>query len=342
MPSIDCAMRIGCMSLIAVCIVAMCARPVQCGDKTAIAEPPVERLTKTHFPKFFLRYAPDGSHIVYSRHHANRRQANLVLVGARIMKADGSDDRPLLTPFDPQVQIQEHPCFSPDGRTLMISGGGNDTGNSAKDTFICDIDGDFRATNLRKPVPGDGVNLGEEPVFSPDGKLIAYTTVDEKLWTVHADGKNKATVVQVGQQFCHHPDWSPDGQSIAFAADRDTGIDVYTVRADGTELTRLTEHEGLDCRPRWSRDGRYILFTSNRAGNYDLFVMRADGSEVRQLTTHPANDDHGAWSPDGRFVSFVSMRDGGFDIYRFAVPAEMGAQPQTVASPPIESIVTTP
>lgn len=301
------------------CLIAVCAvaRPVSAD------EPPIERLTKTYFDKYFLRYSPDGTHIVYSRHHRNLRQANLVLVGLRIIKADGRDDRPLLADYDASVQIQEHGCFSPDGKQLLISGGGNDTGNSAKDVFVCDVDENYRARHLRKLVPGTSVMLGEEPCFSPDGKRVCFVTINETVWVVDADGKNRAQVVQVDGLYCHQPAWSPDGKWIAFATDRDGNVEVYKVRWDGTDLTRLTDDPGFDCRPRWSRDGRWILFTSNRESNHDLYVMRANGSDVRRLTFHPALDDHGDWSPDGTSIAFVSMRDGGFDIYRMPVPADL-------------------
>jgi TolB protein len=286
-------------------------------------EPPVERLTKTYYDKYFLRHSPDGSHLVYSRHHRNLRQANLVLVGQRIIKSDGTDDRPLLSEWDASVQIQEHGCFSPDGKQLLISGGGNDTGNSAKDVFVADINAEFHAANLRKIVPGTSVMLGEEPCYSPDGKRICFAEINESLWICDADGKNKSQVVQVDGLYCHQPAWSPDGKWIAFATDRDGDVEVYKVRWDGSELTRLTDDPGFDCRPRWSRDGKWLLFTSNRGSNHDLYVMRADGSDVRRLTSHPALDDHGDWSPDGESIAFISMRDGGFDIYRMPVPSDL-------------------
>lgn len=297
------------------------------GDDGTADEPKIERLTRTYYSKFFLRYSPDGSHIAYSRHHRNARGANQVLVGLRIMQADGKNDRPLLSEFDAQVQIQEHADWSPDGTQLVISGGGNDTGNSSKDTFICDINNEFAATNLRKLVAGQGVTIGEEPCFSPTGKQLAFVSIDETLWTVDVDGKNKARVVQVDGQYCHQPAWSPDGEWIAFATDRDGNVEIYKVRWDGTDLTRLTEHAGFDCRPRWSRDGRWILFTSNRDGNHNLFLMDTNGNQVRRLTSHPAMDDHGAWSPDGRTLAFVSMRDGGFDIYCLTLPDDIPIGP---------------
>lgn len=301
------------------------------------AEPlKVERLTRSSFPKFFLQYSPDGSHIAYCRHHENRRAANKILVGTRVVRADGTGDRPLLAEFDSQVQIQEHPAWSPDGKHLLISGGGNDTGNSSKDVFICDLDKEFRASNLHKVIPGAGVSFGEEPAWSPDGKRFAYVTINEQLWMADADGKNKVQVVQVSGQYCHQPAWSPDGEWIAFASDRDGNIELYKVRSDGTDLTRLTSEPGIDCRPRWSPDAQWILFSSNRTGNFALYVMRADGSGLDNLTENPALDDHGAWSPDGRAIAFVSMRDGGFDIYRISPPAELAvaaAPPKPAARP---------
>ena len=298
----------------------------------AETEPPLTRVTRSATSKFFVRHTPDGSHLVYSSQHANRRHANQLLVGARIVKIDGQGDRQLLTPHNAEVQIQEHPVVSPDGTKLLVSGGGNDTGNSSKDVFVADFDRQFQAKYLRKMIPGDGVSLGEEAVWSPDGKRIAYVTIDERVWVADADGKNKATIAQLSGSYCHQPDWSPDGMWVAFATDREGNIELFKVRRDGTELTRLTNHPGIDCRPRWSRDGQWILFSSNRAGNFDLYATRADGIDLRQLTTHPTPDDHGDWSPDGKTIAFVSMRDGSFDIYRMPVPTDLRIGDRVVPS----------
>ncbi|MBP85650.1 MAG: hypothetical protein CMJ64_02870 [Planctomycetaceae bacterium] len=280
----------------------------------------IQRLTHSYYSKFFLNYSPDGSRLVYSRHHANRRGAKQILVGTRIVRADGTNDRPLLSEYDATVQVQEHPAFAPGGKQLLITGGGSDTANASKDTFVCSINAEFAASDLKKLAAGDGVTLGEEPSWSPDGKRIAYVTTTEQLWIADADGKNKEMLLQGSGQYLHQPAWSPDGQWIAFASDRDGNIEVYKTRWDGTDLTRLTDQPGIDCRPRWSRDGQWLLFTSNRKRNQDVWLMRQDGSASRPLTTHSASDDHGAWAPDGKSIAFVSMRDGGFDIYRAALP----------------------
>ena len=127
------------------------------------------RLTHSYHSKFSLNYSPDGSHVTFTRHHPNRRAAGQVLMGLWIVDADGSNERRLLEAHDRDVQIQEHAAWSPDGKRLAITGGGNDTGNAAKDVFICDVE-NFNAANPRKLVAGPSVNVGEQPTWSPDGK----------------------------------------------------------------------------------------------------------------------------------------------------------------------------
>src|SRR5262249_40288856 len=150
---------------------ALAALPAGKADEPA----PVTRVTRSYWPKLFLTYSPDGSHFVYSRHHNNRRAANKVLTGLRIVRADGNGDRPLLPSYEDTVQIQEHPAWGPDGKRLYLSGGGNDTGNASKDAFVCDFGDDARAANLRKVLPDrERVTLGEQPVPSPDGLEIVF------------------------------------------------------------------------------------------------------------------------------------------------------------------------
>jgi TolB protein len=292
-------------------------------ETIAAVEGSVTRVTRTAYPKFFLTYTPDGTGLCYTRHHANRRAAGLVLMSLRRLNVDGSDDRPLLTAFDAAVQIQEHAAFSPSGQTLLVTGGGNDTGNSAKDVFTATISATGEVGDLRKVIPGPSVNVGEQPSWSPEGTEFVVTTTQKALWVFSADGKSKRRLIQPGGQYCFQPAWSPDGGLIAFASDRDGNSEIYTLRPDGSDLKRLTTEPGIDCRPRWSPDGQWLAFTSNRTGREDVYLLRRDGSDLRPLTAHPAVDDHAAWSPDGQHLAFISLRDGGFDLYRRDVPADL-------------------
>ena len=102
---------------------------------------------------------------------------------------------------------------------------------------------------------------------------------------------------------------------IAFASLRDDNWEIYSMNADGSGLTRLTDDPGNDVAPRWSPDGRKLAFYSERDGNVDVYVMNADGSEQTRLTVSRGRDLAPAWSPDGVKLAFTSDRERNFDIF---------------------------
>ena len=91
--------------------------------------------------------------------------------------------------------------------------------------------------------------------------------------------------------------------------------DIYTVKPDGSGVTRLTRARGNDAHQGWSPDGEDIVFATSRMGFKDeaiytdapqpygeLFVMRADGTGLRQLTDNQWEDGTPAWQPNGRLI----------------------------------------
>ena len=102
---------------------------------------------------------------------------------------------------------------------------------------------------------------------------------------------------------------------LAFASHRDGNYEIYVMQADGSGVTRLTDHDADDLDPAWSPDGRRLAFMSGRDGNQEIYVMQADGSGVTRLTDNVRRDSHPAWSPDGRRIAFYSNRHGDWDIY---------------------------
>jgi TolB protein len=123
------------------------------------------------------------------------------------------------------------------------------------------------------------------------------------------------------------PAWSPDRRRIAFVRDTGRDGDIHVMRADGTDVRRLTGgsrpgRSAQDLYPAWSPDGRLIAFSSSRGDREaEIYVMRADGTGVRRLTrtARHVQNIQPRFSPDGRFVVFASNRIAYWNIELFRV-----------------------
>jgi len=100
--------------------------------------------------------------------------------------------------------------------------------------------------------------------------------------------------------------WSPDGNTLAYCAERNDEYDIYTIPVKGGKEIRLTNAEGLDDGPDYTADGKYIYFNSVRTGKMKIWRMKPDGSDQEQVTFDDYNDWFAHPSPDGKYIVFVS------------------------------------
>src|SRR6266550_4650843 len=169
----------------------------------------------------------------------------------------------------------------------------------------------------------------EESSWSPDGKTIAFDSsrpgkTSIFTWNVETREQKRLTEVNANDIT---PEWSPDGQRIIYCSARDNTdqshapegeiYEIYTIKADGTDLKQVTHDKGINTYPSFSRDGRHIVFRKIIAPkNSEVFVMNADGSSPRNLTNNLAFDGWPRWSPDDSRIVFASNRAGpDYEIY---------------------------
>lgn len=111
---------------------------------------------------------------------------------------------------------------------------------------------------------------------------------------MNADGTEHVKLTDfVGFEFS----WSPDGERIAFGSDHEGFRGIYTMRADGSDLQRLSTGRSGDNCPEWSPCGTRILFASWRDGDGEIYVMDADGANLQKLTDNNSEDEFPSWQP---------------------------------------------
>lgn len=218
-------------------------------------------------------------------------------------------------------ELIEAPNWTPDGKWLVINGGGRlFRVDPAKPEMIA-IDTGFAK------------DINNDHGISPDGTLIVISDSTEKgssaIYSLPFAGGTPQRITEKVPSYWHG--WSPDGSTIAYVANRNGTYQVYTSPITGgveTQVTSAFDHcDGPDFTP----DGQWIWFNGEKNGEVALWRIRPDGSDARKMT----DDERVNWfphpSPDGRHILYVAYEHGvkshprDHDVELRIMPAEGGS-----------------
>ena len=153
-----------------------------------------------------------------------------------------------------------------------------------------------------------------DPAWAPDGSVIAFQSeASSSLHVVAPDGSDEHKLGWLTDTFLW-PEWAPDGSAIAVAADVNGNAEIFTVSANGSVVTNVSNNPGGDLSPSWSPDGSRLAWGRAMGSGTRgwVVVANADGSAQVQLD-EPADLAPPTWSPDGtRVYSYVSDEEGKF------------------------------
>ena len=189
------------------------------------------------------------------------------------------------------------------------------------------------------------------PVWSPDGKWIAFADQTQSLHVVPAGGGAKTPVDHSLQDEIRQYVWSPDGRWLAYAKTERTeyaSIWVYDTTAGKTQ--RITGPYTNDRDPAWDPEGRYLYFVSDRATNpvvgtrdwenvevlnrrLFMVLLRKD---VKNPLTHQSGlpDSEDASKDDDEATSGDGAKDKGKDSGKKAKDGKDDAKKDDESKPP--------
>lgn len=163
------------------------------------------------------------------------------------------------------------------------------------------------------PTLGVIPSVSPMPTMLPTPKLtlsgvIAFTNASRTRFPIALLTLGNGVIQNISQNGSDSLSLSPDGQWLVF----DGGIppaqqsDIYKVKADGSEFTRLTNSPQGKYDVAWSPDGSSIIYAySNKGLPSDLALISADGQTSRILTATKGSERYPAWSPDGVQIVYL-------------------------------------
>jgi dipeptidyl aminopeptidase/acylaminoacyl peptidase len=290
----------------------------------------VEQAAAFEAPREF-RLSPDGRRVAFTTEAAGARQVFLMAVRGGYPEQLTASEKPV---SDPQ--------WSPDGRRIVFV--------RDEAIWMVDVEGSHQALVTHHPAGN------RMPRWSPDGHQIGFVSRRrgwDQVWLVDAPVPRRGrpathprapepAALTAGGIDVDEFAWSPDGRTIAVAAQRMadlmTSQIVLVDVASRAELLIAGQDEWATG-PRWLPDGSGLLYLSDRDGWFQAFRIGSDGGSARQLTEsrREHGEPGGGWgyvplpSPDGRSYAHVEIHDGLVDLVVAELP---GSEDPTRATAP--------
>lgn len=157
------------------------------------------------------------------------------------------------------------------------------------------------------------------PSIAPGGERLVFTRLADDVDIYRVEAGKSARPVARSTLFDGNPQFSPNGQRIAFSSARLTNaVEVWVAGADGSEPAQLTHGPGRwQGSPAWSPDGRHIAFDSQgNDGSWHIWTVNIQSGLQQQITTDHGDQNMPTWSHDGEWIYFSWKQGNTPDIWQ--------------------------
>lgn len=302
----------------------------------------------------YLSWSADGKQIALSDNVSATEPYAIYLIQM------DSGERKRLTKPPASVMGDSAPAFSPDGKRVAFARidssmvedlyiVSTDGGEPVRLTFdharISDIAWKTDGSELIFSSRRNGIQSlwrisvrGGNPIWVPiNGSNLSGVTLSKKNHLAWVQATNNIDIQEINLSkqsssttapedlivstfIDNEPQFSPDGQKIAFSSARSGSSEIWVCENNGSRPRQLTEFNGPHCgSPRWSPDARQIVFDCRPNGNPDIYIINSEGGKPVRLTNEDSQDVLPSFSRDGKSVYFASNRSGNMQIWKMSV-----------------------
>ena len=270
-------------------------------------EPPLRVTPLTTYPGYEVApsFSPSGDQVAFAWDGDNQDNFDIYvkLVGEGTplrLTDDKAEDR--------------SPAWSPDGRQIAFMRFGSQPEGAADVMLAPPIGGPGRRlARIDSPLRIGGQWWSSLSLaWSPDGKHLAVVARDSPrapygifLLSVDTGEKRRLTQPRVSTGLDLSPDFSPDGQKVAFVRWTASSVaEIYVVRVTGGQPERVTDLGAYIGGLAWTSDGREIIFSAGLQAGGALYRIPASGGNPRQVAA--AGEAYGkpALAPQARRLAY--------------------------------------
>ncbi len=271
-------------------------------------EPPRQLTHYTNARNYFPQFSPDGRTIAFDR----------AVTGAAhdvwLIDDDGANARRLTTHPGPDRVSR----WSSDGQRVIFFSRREGRGG------YWTIDVDSREVAFLHSFASHWVWAA----LSPDLTRVAFQSRKnggiDNVWLANTTKDGEERQLTFDDEMMAYPNWSPDGELIAFEVKRGLDVEIGVIPAEGGTPVQLTSAPGLNFTGAWSPDGDKIAFASLRDDVWNLrWVSRTDKSEC-QLTDYTTLNTfvrYPTWSPLGDQIVYEYAEMTG-DLWMLELPQD--------------------
>jgi len=213
-------------------------------------------------------------------------------------------DKAFLKPKIEQVSnFIEYANISPDGRRALFQARGDIFSVPAEDGYV-------------KNLTRTSSSAERYPVWSPDGKSIAYwsdQSGEYELWVMQADKEGSARkLTSYGPGFRYNATWSPDSKKLSFV-DKSARIMVYDITTGKTtevDKSLRWTHENLKrftCS--WSPDSRWMAYYRDMENFHGaIFIYDYVNKQLHRVTDGYYDCSEPVFDPEGKYLYLLTVQ----------------------------------